>query len=162
MISWYINLLVLAAVLAILVKLVIILKLGLRSISKRITSLIILNIYSPQQHTLTHISLFVLKQLIRLTLNSTEKLQKLYILTGKKLKYTTKSFSSHSFTIASVPLASSAFVCFSLLFSAFLFHHSFTIASVPLAPSAFVCFLHFSFICCFHYLYANYQDLLLS
>ena len=47
--SYYINLLVLAVVLAILVKLVVILKLGLRSISKRITSLIFLNIYTPTQ-----------------------------------------------------------------------------------------------------------------
>ena len=40
----------LAVVVAILVKLVIILKLGLRSISKRITSPIVLNIYTPEQH----------------------------------------------------------------------------------------------------------------
>ena len=59
--SYYINLFVLAVVLAILVKLVVILKLGLRSISKRITSLIFLNIYTPPQHALTHIILFVLK-----------------------------------------------------------------------------------------------------
>ena len=45
--SQYINLLVLAVVLAILAKLVVILKLVLRSISKRITSLIFLNIYTP-------------------------------------------------------------------------------------------------------------------
>ena len=55
------NLLVLAVVLAILAKLVIILKLGLRNISKRITSPIFLNIYTPPQHALTHIILFVLK-----------------------------------------------------------------------------------------------------
>ena len=53
--SHYINLLVLAAVLAILAKLVAILKLGLRSISKRITSLILLNIYTPSEHASTHI-----------------------------------------------------------------------------------------------------------
>ena len=40
----------LAVVVAILVKLVTILKLGLRSISKRITSLIFLNIYTLPQH----------------------------------------------------------------------------------------------------------------
>ena len=45
----------LAAVLAILAKLVVILKLGLRNISKSITSLIFLNIYIPPQHALTHI-----------------------------------------------------------------------------------------------------------
>ena len=46
----------LAVVLAILVKLAIILKLGLRNISKRITSLIFLNIYTPPQHVLTYLS----------------------------------------------------------------------------------------------------------
>ena len=38
-------------------KFVIILKLGLRSITKWITSLIFLNIYTPLQHALTHIIL---------------------------------------------------------------------------------------------------------
>ena len=37
-------------ILLILAKLVVILKLGLRSISKRMTSLIYLNIYTPPQH----------------------------------------------------------------------------------------------------------------
>ena len=36
-----------------------------------ITSLIILNIYTTLQYALTHIIIFVLKQLIRRTLNST-------------------------------------------------------------------------------------------
>ena len=43
----------LAIVLAILAKLVFILKLGLRNISKRITNLIFLNIYTTQHHALT-------------------------------------------------------------------------------------------------------------
>ena len=47
----------LARVLAILSKLVVILKLGFRSILKRITSLIFLNIYTPLQHALTRIIL---------------------------------------------------------------------------------------------------------
>ena len=47
----------LAVVLAILAKLVIILKLGLRSISKRTTSFIFLNIYTLPQHALTHTTL---------------------------------------------------------------------------------------------------------
>ena len=42
----------LAVVLAILGKLVVISKLGFRSLSKRITSLIFLNIYTPPQHTI--------------------------------------------------------------------------------------------------------------
>ena len=57
----YINLLVLAVVLAILAKLFVILKLGWRNISERITRLIFLNIYIPWQHALTHIILFALK-----------------------------------------------------------------------------------------------------
>ena len=59
--SQYINLLVLAVVLAILTKLVLILKLGLRSISKRITSLIFSNIYTLAQHALANKIIFVLK-----------------------------------------------------------------------------------------------------
>ena len=55
------TLLVLAVVLALLVKLLVILKLGLRNISKRITSLIFLNICTPQQHALTHIIILPLK-----------------------------------------------------------------------------------------------------
>ena len=47
----------LAVVLAILAKLVVILKLGLRNISKRITSCIFLNIYTPPQHALIRIIL---------------------------------------------------------------------------------------------------------
>ena len=47
----------LAVVQARLAKLVVILKLGLRSISKRITSLIFLNIYTLPQYALTHIIL---------------------------------------------------------------------------------------------------------
>ena len=47
--SFLVNLLVLVVVLAIVAKLFVILKLALRSISKRITSLIFLNIYTPPQ-----------------------------------------------------------------------------------------------------------------
>ena len=72
----------LAVFLAILVNLVVILKLGLRSISKRITGVIILKIFTPPQHTLSHIISFVLLQLIK-----------------------TISFTSHTFPIASAPLA---------------------------------------------------------
>ena len=47
----------LAAVLASMVKIVVILKGGLRNISKRILSLIFLNIYTPPKHALTDIIL---------------------------------------------------------------------------------------------------------
>ena len=50
----------LAVVLATLAKLVAILKLGLRNISIRITSLIFLNIYTLPQHTLSNIFLFAI------------------------------------------------------------------------------------------------------
>ena len=43
----------LAVVVAILAKLVVILKLGLGNLSKRMTSLIFLSIYTPSQHALT-------------------------------------------------------------------------------------------------------------
>ena len=54
---WYINLLVQTVVLATLVEIVIILKLGLRNLLERITNLIFLNIYTPPQYALTHNSL---------------------------------------------------------------------------------------------------------
>ena len=57
-----------------------------------------------------------------------------------ELKCTTKSFSSHHFTIASLSLAHFCLCLFCCC----------------------CCFLHFSFIYCFHYLYANYRYLLLS
>ena len=60
--------LIVAVALVILAKLAVILKLGFRSISKRITSLIFLNIYTLLQHALTHIILFLL---IKITLNWT-------------------------------------------------------------------------------------------
>ena len=61
-------------------------KLGLRNISKRITSCIFLNIYTPPQHALTRIILFLLRWLVKLNLNLTQKLKKPYILTWKSLK----------------------------------------------------------------------------
>ena len=51
----------LAVVLTILAKLSVLLKLGLRNISKRITSLIFLNTDTPLQDALTHIILFPFK-----------------------------------------------------------------------------------------------------
>ena len=60
----------LAVVLATYAKLVVILRLGLTKISKRITSLTFLNIYTPPNHVLTRIILFLLKELIKLALNS--------------------------------------------------------------------------------------------
>ena len=81
--SQYINLLEFAVVLAKLAKLAIILRLGLRSISKRITSLIYLNIQTPPQHA--NSLCFKINSKAKLTLNSAYKLKKLYILTGENL-----------------------------------------------------------------------------
>ena len=69
--SYYIHLLVLDVVLAILAKPVVILKLGLRNILKRITRLIFLNIYTSLQHALTRIILFLSNRLVKLILDST-------------------------------------------------------------------------------------------
>ena len=60
----------LAVVLATYAKLVVILRLGLTKISKRITSLTFFNICTPPNHVLTRIILFLLKELIKLALNS--------------------------------------------------------------------------------------------
>ena len=146
--SKYINLLVLAIVLATLAKLVVISKLGLRNMLKRITSLIFLNIYTPAQYALAHI-----------------------------IKCTTKSFNSDPFTVVSVvPCSFLSFFVFLLSF-AFLFHLLFSFF-LTLIIGIFYCLnytlllLHlitstpfitsFSFIYYFHYLYANYRHLLLS
>ena len=51
----------LAVVLPILAKPVVILKQGLRNTSKRIVTLMFLNIYTPPQHALTDIIIFLLK-----------------------------------------------------------------------------------------------------
>ena len=97
-----------SVVLALLAKHVVISKLGLRNISKRITSCIFLNIYTPPQHALTRIILFLLK-LIKLKkidkANSKFDLkfkEALHIKIGlnRELRSAKKPFSSHTFTIA--------------------------------------------------------------
>ena len=74
----------LAAVLDILAEFVVIINLGLRSISKRITSLIFLNIYTPPRHAWIHIILFVLKYLLRPTQNLTLKIKENFHINWKK------------------------------------------------------------------------------
>ena len=103
----------LAVVLAILAKLVIILKLGLRSISKSITSLIVLNIYTPPQHALSTINSLYFK-----IIEKTNSKFDLKIKEALHIEYTTKSFNSHPFTIAFVPLAP---FCLCLFFSFVVF-----------------------------------------
>ena len=69
------NFFVLAVVLAILSKFVVILKLGLRNISKRISSLMFLDTYTPPQQALTRLVLF-----FKIVDKANPKLKKLYIL----------------------------------------------------------------------------------
>ena len=127
--------------LAVLAKPVVILKLGMWSISKRITSLIFLNIYTPLQHTLTHALTLFLK-----AINKANSKFDLKIKEALHINWTKPNLNRQQnhliltlFTIASVPLAP---FCLCLFF--------------------FCYFLHFSFIYCSHYLYANYRHLLLS
>ena len=115
--SLYINLLVLAVGLATWAKLNVILKIGLRNISKRITRFIILNIYTPPQHVLTHIILsfkIIDKANSKFNLKIKEYLQ----LIRQNLKRTTKSFSCYTLTIAYASLL--------FLFVFVFFFHSFS------------------------------------
>ena len=100
-----------------LVKLIIISKLGLRNITKGIKSLIFLNIYTPPQHALTHIIIFPSKYLIKLTLNSTQKLRKLYILIGENL---TSRFNKIIY-LSLIPSSLFCFLFVCLFVFAFLF-----------------------------------------
>ena len=131
----------LVVVLAILVKLVFILKLGLRSISKRIISLIFLNIYTPRQHALTHNSLCFICFKIIDKANSKFDLkikEALYINWRKPKLNAQQNYVSP-------------------------FHYSFCSPCSFLSSFVFLLlFLQFSFIYCFHHPYANYQYLLLS
>ena len=69
------NFFVLAVVLAILSKFVVISKLGMRNISKRMSSLTFLDTYIPLQHALTRLVLF-----FKIVDKANPKLKKLYIL----------------------------------------------------------------------------------
>ena len=93
-------------------------------------------------------------------------------LVGSSVKYLFLLISSkHPFTVLIIRYKGCtvlSFIYFESLIVTYPFSsHPFTIASVHLAPFClcfffFCCFLHFSFFYCFHYLYANYQHLLLS
>ena len=99
----------LAVVLAALAKPVVSLKLGLRSISKRITSLIFLNIYTLPKRALILFSYNSLcfKIIGKANCKFDLKIKEALHMNWRKteLKCTTKSFSSHPFIIASAPLA---------------------------------------------------------
>ena len=156
-------------------------KIRIEDISKRITSLILLNIYTLPQYALTHIILFVLiidKANSKFNLKIKEALQ----INWRKPNLNIQQ--NHLTLTRSLwpPLFFSAFVCCCsfccyLFFSAFLFHLLFSL-SLTLIIGIFYClndislWLHliarcdtpcitsFSFIYCFIYLYANYRHLL--
>ena len=115
--SLYINLLVLAVGLATWAKLNVILKIGLRNISKRITRFIILNIYTPPQHVLTHIILSF-KIIDNANSKFNLKIKEYLQLIRQNLKRTTKSFSCYTLTIAYASLL--------FLFVFVFFFHSFS------------------------------------
>ena len=144
----YINLLVLAVVLAILAKLLVILKLGLRNKSKRITSLIFLNIYTPSRHALACINLQHAlncnKDCFTLSFKVIDKTnfkfdlkikESLHINWRKPNLNVQQSLSSHPFTLAFVPLVFSVLFAFSL---ALLFHLLFS-SSLTLIITIFCC-----------------------
>ena len=182
--SQHINLLALALVLAILAKLAVILKLGLRSISKRITNLMVFKHLHSTATCFDSYNSLCFKILDKPDSKFDLKTKEAFYINWRKLKRATKSFSSFSFTITSVPPCSFLcdFVFFQLLLFLFFFYicvsHSSIIFIVfhtnywHLSPSylhvAFTsshhttpCIRSFSFIYCSHYLYTNYQYLLL-
>ena len=111
--SKYINLLVLVVVLATLAKLVVILKLGLRSLSKRITSLIFL-----KKHALTH-NFFCFKIIDNANSKFDLKIKEALHINWRKLNLNTQQ--SH-LAIASVPRAP---VCLCLFLFFYFLHFSF-------------------------------------
>ena len=112
--SQYINLLGLAVVLAAMAKLAIILKLELKNILRRVTSLICFNSYN---------TLF-LKIDDKANSKSDLKIKETLHINWRKFKCTAKSLSSHTFHKACVsPLFLSVFV-----FTAFLFHLLFSLS----------------------------------
>ena len=148
--SQYINLLVLALVLAILVKLVVILKLGLRIISKRITSLIFLNIYTPPQHVLHSNSYNSLCFKIIDKANSESDVKIKEALHNNWRKPNLNAQQNHSALIFSLqllfPLFFSVFVCLFVCFFGFflfLFHLLFSL-SLTLIIAIFYCLNYIS------------------
>ena len=97
-----------------------------RSISKRITSLIFLNIYTLPKHALIHIILFVLKSLIKIRLNSTKfdlKIKEVLHIDWRKPNLNAQQNIHYSF----VPLAP---FCLCLFFFCFLFFFYISLSSI--------------------------------
>ena len=132
--SQYSNLVVVAVVLAILAKLVVILKLELRSISKKITNLIFLNIYIPPQHALTHKIIDKANSKFDLIIK-----EALHVNSRKPNLNAQQNHLALTLSLQLLlPFLLSAFVCFLFVV------------------------LHFSFIYGFRYLYGNYRFLVID
>ena len=163
-----------AIVLAILAKLVVILKLGLRSISKRIISLIFLNIYTPPQHALTHIILFTSKIIDKANSKFGLKIKEALHINWRKTNLNAQQ-NDLSLTL-SLSLPSPLFFSFFPFFCVFLSSIIFIIFDTnylrlllswlhfAITSSHYntPCITPFSFIYYFQYLYANYRHPLLS
>ena len=149
----------LAVVLAILRKLVVILKLELRRISKRIVSLKILNIYTPWQHALTHIILFCFKIVDKnnstlLTFTSASPL------VFFSLCFFFLFFLAIFFIIISALLFHLLFLLSLTLIIGIFYLLNYTLIILDLITTHLVSHLFLSFIAFFFY--ANYRHILLS
>ena len=111
----------LAVVLAILAKLAVILKLGLWSISKRIASIIFLNIYTPPQHALTHNSL-CFKMIDKANSKFDSKIKEALHINWKKPNLNARQ--NH------LALTLSLCFCFLLFFSIFIFYFCVSLSSI--------------------------------
>ena len=131
--SQYINLLALALVLAILAKLAVILKLGQRSISKRITNLMVFKHLHSTATCFDSYNSLCFKIFDKADSKFDLKIKEAFYINWRKLKCTTKSFSSFSYYNICPPLLFSLCLCFFLLLLFLLFY-----------------FLCFSFIYYFH------------
>ena len=131
--SQYINLLALALVLAILAKLAVILKLGQRSISKRITNLMVFKHLHSTATCFDSYNSLCFKIFDKADSKFDLKIKEAFYINWRKLKCTTKSFSSFSYYNICPPLFFSLCICFFLLLLFLLFY-----------------FLCFSFIYYFH------------
>ena len=160
-------------------KIVIILKLGFRSISKRITNLMVFKHLHSTATCFDSYNSFCFKILDKANSKFALKIKEAFYINWRKLRRAAKSFISFPFTVTSVPPVALFLMCL-LLFLLFCFcffnfcvsHSSimFIISDtnywhllLPYLHVAITSFHHnipcitsFSFIYCFHYLYANY------
>ena len=132
--SQYINQLALALVLAILAKLAVILKLGQRSISKRITNLMVFKHLHSTATSFDSYNSLCFKIFDKADSKFDFKTKEAFYINWRKLKCTTKSFSSFSYYNICHPFFFSLCLCCFFLLLLFLLFY----------------FLRFSFIYYFH------------